>query len=121
MNLLVPFIIMSFATMRVSRLVVKDTIFKEWREKLMYWLAHGHATFDEETGAIKHTTRRLPLWRDKLVKLATCPYCVSVWVAGFMTIAWHFVVDPLPAPFFVFLAVAAGSLIVWEYVDGGDS
>jgi hypothetical protein len=117
MTMLVPFIIMSFATMRLSRLVVKDDIFREWRQKLVYWLANGKAYFDDDN-VLQHTSRRLPKWRDKLVKLATCPYCVSVWLAGFMTIAWHFVVDPLPAPVFVWLAVCAGSLVVWEYVDG---
>ena len=115
--LLIPFVIMSFATMRVARFVVKDDIFKEPRQKFLYWLAHGKVTFNEH-GAVEHKDRRLAKWRDKLVTLASCPYCISVWCAGIMTIVWHFVVSPLQAPVFVWLAVCAGALVVWEIVDG---
>lgn len=114
---LITVVILSLVTFRLSRLVTHDTIFKEIRERIVYWIAHGKVTFDDE-GKPTHMPRRMAKWRDKLIKLVTCPYCLSVWCAGGVTATHHFFVDPLPYPIWVWLAVAGGTLVVWEYTDG---
>ncbi len=114
---LITVVILSLVTFRLSRLVTHDTIFKEIRERIVYWIAHGKVTFDDQ-GRPTHLPRRLAKWRDKLIKLVTCSYCVSFHVAGYVVLVHHFFIDPLPNPIWIWFAVAGGSLIFWEYIDG---
>ncbi len=114
---LIIIVVLSLVTFRLSRLIVQDTIFKEVRERVVYWIAHGKVRFDDE-GKPTHLPRRMAKWRDKLIKLVTCQYCVSFDVAGIVVLVHHFFVEPLPYPVWMWFAVAGGSLVVWEYIDG---
>lgn len=94
-------VLLSLACYRVTRLVVKDTIIDGFR----IWL---------------HTAilgRKPRLWREKLQELVSCPFCISVWIAGALTLLADHYVGSLPLPFAVWGAVAAGSLVAWRIIE----
>lgn len=37
--------------------------------------------------------RKDTLWRNKLLYLIDCPWCLGIWLAGLAVIAWSFEVD----------------------------
>lgn len=53
------------AAYRITRLLVIDTLFEEPRDALQRWLGRGDGFF-----------------RQKLLELTLCPYCVGVWVSA---------------------------------------
>ena len=94
-------ILLSLVAYRVTRFVVKDTIIEGTR----IWL---------------HTfilgNKKPKLWREKLQELISCPFCISVWIsAATVAVADHYVSVPLPV--FQWLAVAAGTLVIWRIVE----
>jgi Protein of unknown function (DUF1360) len=93
-------VVLSLACYRVTRFVIRDTLWEHWRVKL--------------GDRILGTSPKL--WRDKLYDLLHCPYCLSVWVAAATVAAADGFVS-VPLPLFSWLAVAAGSLVVWRVVE----
>lgn len=93
-------ILLSLVTYRVTRFVVKDTIIEGTR----IWL---------------HTFilgKKPKLWREKLQELISCPFCISVWIsAATVAVTDRYVSVPLPV--FQWLAVAAGTLVIWRIVE----
>ena len=57
------------ATYRLVRLAIEDTIFDEPREAVYAWCARGGA------------------FRQWFLALITCPWCLGVWMSGFVTLA----------------------------------
>lgn len=49
--------------------------------------------------------------------LVTCQWCMSVWVAAFVTLFTWLTVDSMPAPLLWFGAVAAGSTMISVVVE----
>ena len=94
-------VLLSLACYRVTRFVVKDTIIDGFR----IWL---------------HTVilgKKPRLWREKVQELISCPYCISVWIAADLVVATDLFVVSFPLPVFQWLAVAAGSLVIWRIVE----
>lgn len=58
-----------------------------------------------------------PTWiGHKIEEMISCPYCLSVWVGlGLMLGTWT--VRPIPLPAFYFLALSAGGMVVYQYID----
>lgn len=111
-------IVMAVATYRVTRLVVGDTIWEGWRDKFKQW-----AYVDPEN----HVWRKIPgrpwltFWRGKLADLVTCPFCISVWIAGFMYVALK-TADGWDGTSWVehgvaWMAVAGGAIMIWNLVE----
>lgn len=99
-------ILLSLAIYRVTRLIVSDTIFDNQRMWIVMKLTHG-----------KHSAhRRRQTVRDKVAYMITCPYCSSAYVslAGIVLVD-HWVSVPLV--WLEWLAVWAGSLVVWRIVE----
>lgn len=92
-------IAMSFATYRVTRFLIADTLID--RPRLWF-----HQTITQRGGGFGR-------W---LFKLVTCVYCLSIWVAAAVT-ALVDLWGSVPQPVLVWLAVAAGALAVWKYIE----
>lgn len=94
---------------RVTRFILLDSLIHGYRKKLLGWLDQprpGHPWRD--------------YWADKAWQLATCPWCMSIWVsAGFIVITNVWLWD-IPAPVWMWLAVAAFALVPYNYLDGDD-
>lgn len=102
-DLLVLIVILSLVNYRVARWIVLDTMIDGTRTTAFQWLANRERLF----------------WH-KLLELLGCPYCITVWTSAAACFATRLFVGPFPMPVFVWLAVAAGSLIPWRYVDWED-
>lgn len=107
---LITFIVLSFATYRIGRFLLLDSLIDEWRDRLYLKLTVGSTTPDVP----------VPTWRMKLVDFMTCSYCITVWIALFVTLFWSLLVaDGWSGWAFLLVwpAVAAGSLVPWAYID----
>lgn len=92
-------VVLSLAVYRVTRFAIRDTLIATPRIWLFQVLLG-------KTGA----------WRKYLYELLNCPYCLSIWFAGLaVIIAAGY--DTVPMPVFMWLAVSAGSLAVWNYIE----
>jgi hypothetical protein len=86
------FVLLSLTTYRVTRLLVSDKITESVRERVALWAEYRwqskHAVVDADD----------PEWKSKLAYFITCPWCVSIWVGGFLVLAADMVTSvPLPA------------------------
>jgi len=100
MNYLVLVIVLSAVTYRVARFVVLDTLVENQRFKVYAWLLnHEHWFF------------------HKIHELLSCPYCITIWISGFVVGAYMIFVGSMPMPVFTWLAVATGSLLYWRAID----
>lgn len=97
MDLLAVFIILSFFVYRINRFIIRDTIFDRPRAALINWL------LPKRGGAV-------------VVDLITCPFCIGVWVAGVSTAVAANITN-IPIPVYLWLASAAGSMVVWKVVE----
>lgn len=91
--------VFSLVTYRLTRMVILDTLFDTPRIWFHGWLLG-------RTGRL----------RAKVYELVTCPFCISVWIAG-VVVAAATIWRPVPDPVWVWLASAAGSLMVWRFVE----
>ena len=94
-------VVLSLVCYRITRFIVKDTIIDGFR----IWL---------------HTVilgRKPALWREKLGELISCPFCISVWIAAALAVVADYFVPSVPLPVFQWLAVAAGTLVIWRIVE----
>lgn len=93
-------VLMSLACYRATRLVVKDSIASGPR----IWL---------------HTAlygKRPRVWREKLVELISCSFCISFWIAG--ALVWAVDINTsVPLPALQWAAVSAGSVLTWRLVE----
>lgn len=94
---MVLLVVLSLATYRINRLIIRDTIFDRPRAALINWLL----------------PRRLGGWA---VDLITCPFCIGIWVSGACTIAATSAIS-VPIPVLFWMASAAGSMIVWSIIE----
>lgn len=100
MTYIVLLIVLSAVTYRVSRFVVLDSLIEAPRNWVLNWLEmHPNVV------------------TSKLVELAGCPWCVTVWVAAAVVAIQDLAIDSVPVPIWSWLAVATGSLVFWGYID----
>lgn len=93
-------LVLSLATYRATRFVIKDTIIMTLRLKALT------AIVGENPGE----------FRMKVHELLTCPYCISVWLAA-SAVALADIWSSVPLPVFTWGAVAAGCLMTWRYIE----
>ncbi|MET0904305.1 MAG: DUF1360 domain-containing protein [Acidimicrobiales bacterium] len=100
----ISLVVYAFAAMRVVGLIVKDQITAPARKRLVDWL-------DPEDGPGAKG------WREQLVYLVTCPWCVSIYVGAVAAVVWYTVGNN---PFLVVCAVAlAFSQLTGMFSDVG--
>ena len=100
MSYLVLLLVMSAVTYRVSRFIVLDTLIDEPRNWVLSWLE-----------------MRPNIVTAKLIDLLGCPYCITIWVSAATVATTVAVGYDLPVPVWTWLAVATGSLVLWNVVD----
>jgi hypothetical protein len=83
---------LSLATFKITRIITKEYIFEDVRN----WFGKNAAINDEYQ----------PI-RQFLAKLITCPYCLGVWVAGFL----YMFRKPLKPIINIFIVALGQSLI----------
>lgn len=98
-NVLTVIAVISLITYRVARFLILDTLIDTPR----IWF---HQVI---------LAKPKP-WRMKLYELITCPFCLTVWVAAAVTAIGDLTYG-FTAPVAVWLASAAGSLMVWNIVE----
>lgn len=87
-------VVLALATYRVARFLINDTLIDRPRLWMFVKLS-AH---------------------PKLLELANCPWCLSVWIAGAATIMAEAVGD-VPLPLLFWPAVSGLAMIVWHYVE----
>jgi len=100
MSYIVTLLVLSAVTYRVSRFLVLDTLIDEPRN----WV-------------LSKLEMKQGLFFAKLIDLIGCPYCITIWVSAAIVAVHHFLVQALPVPVWTWLAVATGSLVLWNLVD----
>lgn len=90
-------IVLSLAVYRINRFIIKDTIFDKPRAAFINWALpkRGGTT---------------------VVDLITCPFCIGVWAAAAATFSTA-AITTVPVPVLMWLASAAGSMIVWRIIE----
>lgn len=98
---LIPLVFLSLATWRVTRFWLKDSLPEDIRMALEGWLSR----------------RVTKLRYRKALELITCPWCISVWIAGGFTALWRWQegsgVGWFPTGV-LWLATAAGAMACWR-------
>ena len=119
MNDFLLLILCSAVVYRVSRFIVLDTMIEGTRDRFTAWLQ----TWPDNEGRRRVINKDetpwllIPLWRRKIVELVSCPWCVTVWVGGIVTLLTHFIVEPVPAPVWWWLAISSLALVIWAITD----
>ena len=97
-------LLLSLVAFRVTRFILEDSLIEEPRE----WLRR------KLIGIPKGINVPMPVWRRKLLEIIECPWCMTVWVSagtvGLASVTWD---APRPPLFWEWLAVCAGSVILY--------
>lgn len=87
------------ATHRITTFVVSDKLIEGPREAIQVWAERRwlekHPEVEEDD-----------TWQSKLAYLLSCPWCVSPWVGGAVTLGTMWTVG-LPSPVLVWLAASS--------------
>lgn len=104
---LLDLVVLSLVTYRLSRFIVLDSLIDGTRDR-----AYERLTSPD----------RLSTFRLKLVDLLTCNFCITIWVSAVVCAGWAWIDGHWPgwAFIYVWLAVAAGALLPWAYIDSED-
>lgn len=82
----------ALASYRVTRLVVLDTLWEGWRDRLMRWCFDSEGQYrlvDPPRWGGARTIWALTIARGKLGDLLHCPFCFGVWAsAGVVVGEW---------------------------------
>jgi hypothetical protein len=124
LNTVLLILILSLVTYRVTRFIILDSLIERWRERFYEWIL---SPLDENERACvidvheDWPLRKLPWWRRKSYQLFSCPFCISVWVAGGAVILTELLADfDVVMPAWTWLAISALSLVVYKYIDAED-
>ena len=102
------FVLMSLASYRIARFIVDDQFppMKWLREKIT-------GPYATPLDSSERASTRVPYW---LAYLFTCPWCMTVWTAGLVTLLVTVTVG-VPAPLLVWLAAAAVAALISHLED----
>lgn len=108
------FVLLAFTVGRLTRFVCMDTLWEEWRERL---IAH----FEERTPK----GRSRDFLARKISELLTCPWCVSIWLSAIVLVVSrqaeiHFGwgIESLPLPVWQWLGLSMFAVMFIEWTDG---
>lgn len=106
-------VLLSLVTHRATRLVTTDTIFDRPRDAVRWFFEGRYLRRQSEER--QRELGESDDWHSKLAYFVGCPWCVSLWVGGFVTLATMLVVD-VPYPWLVWPATSSitGLLASWE-------
>lgn len=107
LSLFLTFAIFSFFVWRVTRYLMRDSMLEETRFKVEHYFGSRSDRF---------------LYR-KINELISCPWCVSVWVAGGLTVAWRLTEGDGVGWFWtvvLWVATAAGAMACWQTWEEDD-
>lgn len=106
-------VLMSLATYRATRLVTTDAIFDQPRDAVR-WFFEGRFMRRQTEDKLREVADS-DEWHSKLAYFIGCPWCVSLWVGGLLTLATMLIVD-VPYPLLVWPATSTvtGLLASWE-------
>lgn len=104
----VDFAVGSLAVYRVTRFIIRDTLIDELRQKVQVTLSGGYVQRNGEW--------RLSKWRQKLLELIGCPYCVSIYIAG-ATVLATWCRRGTRLPLVQWPAMSAAALVAWRIVE----
>lgn len=104
------FIVLAFVVYRITRFFTLDSLIEDTRDRLVLWL-------EQRRTATKRD--RVALVFRKLYDLATCAFCISVWVAAGALAAWCWATgdwygNTWP---FIWLGLAAAGMAVFRFID----
>lgn len=101
------------ATYRVTRLITADAIFDRPRDAVRWFFEGRYIRRQSEER--QRELGQSDDWHSKLAYFVGCPWCVSLWVGGLITLATMLVVA-VPYPLLVWPATSAvtGLLASWE-------
>ena len=104
--MLTVLVVLSLASYRITRFLIEDDLIETPRG----WLKTK--IYKPNPDTLKPASRL----RIKLVDLLECPYCMSVWIsaAAVALACWTWSV---PQPFWSWLAVCGGAMVVWQIVE----
>ncbi len=97
-------VVLALAAFRLTRLLAADTITDPWRGWLFRWAWNDEVLTDDGTGHLTPTPRGGG-WRTWAWMLATCQWCLGVWIAVAVYAGWRWGGDVAQAVVVV-LAVA---------------
>lgn len=101
LNPLLGFVILSAFTYRACRFLILDTLIDTTRQRFHLWL-------------LGRTSKA----RAKIYELITCPYCLTIWVAGITIVVLDTATSSsIQWPPVMWLAVSAGALVFWTYIE----
>lgn len=90
-------VLLCLAVFRITRLLVEDRLLDSPRNKIIFYAWKNSGLKPEE-------------WKNEneplLAYFITCPWCMSIWVGGFMTAITYAVAD-LPYPLLVWPVTSA--------------
>lgn len=116
------FVMMVFVTYRGTWLITRDSLppLRSVREHLI--TAHRNTATEVKVDSRGHRDPNGEYVEDRgpwewAATLITCQWCVSVWLAAFVTFLTWLTVDSMPAPLLWFGAVAAGSTMISVAVE----
>jgi hypothetical protein len=100
-------VVLSLVVYRVTRFLIEDPLIdapRLWLRKRIVGNVVGVAVSNTKP------------WRAKLLELSECPYCLSVWVSAATVLVAAFTSN-VPLPFWTWLAVCGGCMVVWVIVE----
>lgn len=97
----------ALVTWRVTRFIIADDLIKGTRSRVRLMLDRPF------------NNRRKDFLADKAWTLMTCAWCVSIYVsAGYLLLSRWLIVNSIPMPVWTWLAVAALSILPYQFADG---
>ena len=102
-TVIVATLALTFPTWRITRFILLDSLIEAPRVKGEKWLA-------------EHQGNRFFRY---VAKLYECPFCVSVWVAVGVSLAWCYATDTWLGRLFpfVWLGTAGAAMVPYRYID----
>ena len=99
MSEILTVLLVILATHRITTFIVSDKLIEGPREAIQMWA--------ERRWLEKHPeVEESDTWQSKLAYLLSCPWCVSPWVGGAVTLGTMWTVG-LPSPILVWLAASS--------------
>jgi hypothetical protein len=124
LNTVLLILILSLVTYRVTRFIILDSLIERWREHFYEFILDPLDDADMDLVLTLHEDgplHQLPWWRRKIYQLFSCPFCISVWVAGGAVALTEWLTDfDVVMPVWTWLAISALSLVVYTYIDAED-
>ena len=115
---LLLWILLSATAYTLGRLIVLDSLFEEPRTAILDRLTttevdgERRVVHNHEIGWLQ-----LPLWKQKVATLLTCPHCVCGWTSAGTVAVVDIGFEELSLPVLWWFGAWAGALTYWAIVD----